>query len=455
MDWSWMTVRLTIMDRAVLERDGDVVRLEPRFMAVLIRLALDLGRNVAWSTLYHDAMPPKRRSPGYNDRVLDADQEEELQRKHVQKAIWALRRALEPTRGDAALSLLQTDQGPNPGYRLMLDPHCIDLLQFERLVAESRSLPPTRATAQLEQALTLWRGRPLIDVAHYDWARQRIDHVQDLAREAQQRLLDRYVQTDQLDRALAVGRGLLAQWPDADLASRLRTLSLRAPSMNAVQRAAALGPGNHVVIKVKFGDLLTQDDANLVVGFSDTFETDTTNNFLVSADSLNGQLVNRLWNGDFKLLDKDLRTALRGVPYTSHRRVDKRYGKLRRFEIGTVAPLIHNGRAVFAVAYSQVDQAGVRTTSSREMLLRSLDSLWPQVRHHGQYRPVAVPLVGTGLARVDGLDLVDSIQLTVETFLRCARQGRLADELRIVIHPSHEDEVDIGQVAKLIDDLLT
>ena len=449
-----MAVRLSVLDRAVLRRDDDVVELEPRFMAVLIRLVVDLGRNVACTTLYEDALTPKRRSPGFIDRVLDSDQAGDLRRKHVQKAIWALRRALEPGTSGRGCALLLTDEGFNPGYRLLLDPECIDLLQFERLVAESRSLSPARAVDCLKQALALWRGRPLIDVSHCGWAHRRINHVTDLAREARHRLFDCYLQLDEGNLALAIGEELQAQHPDSDLESRLRALRHRAPPANALRRAITLGPGNHVIISVKFGDLLAEDDANLIVGFCDTFETDTTDNFLVSVDSLNGQLGHRLWDGDLKRLDQDLRAALRGMPHTVHRRAEKRYGKLRRFEIGTVATLSHSGRRVFALAYSRVDQAGALTTSSREMLQRSLRHVWPHVRQNGQYRPVAVPLVGTGLARVHGLEPVESVRLTVETFLLCAREGRLADELRIVIHPSQKDKINLANVAALIDEVL-
>ena len=53
-----MAVKLSIMDRAVVERDGVAVKLEPRFMAVVIRLSLHTGRNVARAELYRDELPP-------------------------------------------------------------------------------------------------------------------------------------------------------------------------------------------------------------------------------------------------------------------------------------------------------------------------------------------------------------------------------------------------------------
>jgi DNA-binding SARP family transcriptional activator len=52
-----------------------------------------------------------------------------------------------------------------PGYLIRLDPEHLDLLRFERLVAEADGAEPDRASRLLGQALSLWRGEPLADLA--------------------------------------------------------------------------------------------------------------------------------------------------------------------------------------------------------------------------------------------------------------------------------------------------
>jgi DNA-binding SARP family transcriptional activator len=51
------------------------------------------------------------------------------------------------------------------GYLIQVDPEQLDLLRFERLVAEAESVDPDRASHLLAEALGLWHGEPLSDLA--------------------------------------------------------------------------------------------------------------------------------------------------------------------------------------------------------------------------------------------------------------------------------------------------
>jgi len=52
-----------------------------------------------------------------------------------------------------------------PGYLLRVEPYELDLDRFRRLVEEGRSDEPAQAAALLAEALALWRGPPLADLA--------------------------------------------------------------------------------------------------------------------------------------------------------------------------------------------------------------------------------------------------------------------------------------------------
>jgi DNA-binding SARP family transcriptional activator len=52
-----------------------------------------------------------------------------------------------------------------PGYRLVADEDAIDLMRFERLVQSARALEPAEQAERLREALALWRGEPLGDLA--------------------------------------------------------------------------------------------------------------------------------------------------------------------------------------------------------------------------------------------------------------------------------------------------
>jgi DNA-binding SARP family transcriptional activator len=80
------------------------------------------------------------------------------------------------------------------GYELALPPDHLDAHRFERLVAEGRNELAAghadRAAAALEQALGLWRGAPLADLAYEPFAQHEIPRLQELRLGAVQQLID-------------------------------------------------------------------------------------------------------------------------------------------------------------------------------------------------------------------------------------------------------------------------
>ena len=56
------------------------------------------------------------------------------------------------------------------GYQLVVAAGALDLLQFQGLVAEARESLPAAAAPKLREALGLWRGQALADVAEAPFA---------------------------------------------------------------------------------------------------------------------------------------------------------------------------------------------------------------------------------------------------------------------------------------------
>jgi YVTN family beta-propeller protein len=90
-----------------------------------------------------------------------------------------LRKAL---RGDnGAQNVLLTRAG---GYLLRLDPDDLDVTRFERLVEEGRRTLAAgavdEASSLLREALALWRGRPLAELAYEPFAREEVERLEEL-----------------------------------------------------------------------------------------------------------------------------------------------------------------------------------------------------------------------------------------------------------------------------------
>ena len=128
--------------------DGEPIEIGgARLRALLVRLALDPGRVVTVEALV-DALWGETPPAG----AVNA----------VQSLVSRLRRAL----GNGHV------QGVPAGYRLAADPADVDVHQFQALVAAGREAQadPARAAALLRDALALWRGPALADVAEAPFA---------------------------------------------------------------------------------------------------------------------------------------------------------------------------------------------------------------------------------------------------------------------------------------------
>jgi len=150
-----------------IRADGRPVPLEgPKQRALLAILLLRRGHVVPVERLIDDlwgGLPP---SAAHN-----------LLWVHVAR----LRKVLEPGRAKGAPSSLLVTQVH--GYRLDIEPNDLDLERFERLVAEGREALARGAAEEagllLRQALDLWRGPPLADLAAEPFARGHVVRLEE------------------------------------------------------------------------------------------------------------------------------------------------------------------------------------------------------------------------------------------------------------------------------------
>jgi class 3 adenylate cyclase/tetratricopeptide (TPR) repeat protein/DNA-binding winged helix-turn-helix (wHTH) protein len=109
--------------------------------------------------------------------------------KTLQVHVSRLRKTLTTDEGDDCLIVTR-----ERGYELRLDPEQLDARRFERLVAEGRGElvagRPQLAAAAFERALSLWRGAPLVDLAHEQFAQADIGRLEELRIDALEQLIE-------------------------------------------------------------------------------------------------------------------------------------------------------------------------------------------------------------------------------------------------------------------------
>lgn len=205
-------------------------------------------------------------------------------------------------------------------------------------------------------------------------------------------------------------------------------------------------------VEIAAGDLFDQD-THLAVGFSDTFDTSIADDRVIHSSSVQGQLLLKVYHSDQELLDRQLTETLSGVPPVSMvSRRDKPYGKLVRYPLGTVAVLGEPRRLIFAVAYGTMGNDLV-AHAPVENLWYCFTKLWDAVYRHGQRGALSVPLMGSGLARIDTLDRGNLLRLILLSFVSYSRQRLVCHELRIVIPPGDVHRVDLAGLKDFLETL--
>ncbi|UGS37043.1 BTAD domain-containing putative transcriptional regulator [Capillimicrobium parvum] len=164
------------------------------------------------------------------DRLIDelwGDRPPAAPAKTLQMQVSRLRRAL--ACGGPAATLVTRERG----YALRADPDRIDAHRFERLAAQGRAQlaggDAAGAARTLEQALALWRGRPLADLADEPFARPEIARLDDERVAALEQLMEARLQLGADAELVAPLEALIAEHPYRE--------RLRAQLMLALYRA--------------------------------------------------------------------------------------------------------------------------------------------------------------------------------------------------------------------------
>jgi WD40 repeat protein/DNA-binding SARP family transcriptional activator len=171
---------------------GDTIRLGgPKQRAVLAHLVLRANQLVPVETLI--------------DQIWPAEPPERA-RNVIQTYVSHLRKALGHDRIESS----------GPGYRLRLDPSELDAARFDALMRDAKkSLPvdPNVAVATLEDALALWRGPALADLADQSPLLAEAARLDELRLEAQEKRIEGLLAAGVQDRVIGELEALIAQHP--------------------------------------------------------------------------------------------------------------------------------------------------------------------------------------------------------------------------------------------------
>jgi DNA-binding SARP family transcriptional activator len=102
------------------------------------------------------------------------------------------------------------------GYQLKLDPRSTDIVRFEELATQGRAQlrdDPAAAAATLREALALWRGPALMDVADRDFSQAVVARLDELRLLATENRVDADLRTGVTATLVAKLEGLVVAHP--------------------------------------------------------------------------------------------------------------------------------------------------------------------------------------------------------------------------------------------------
>jgi DNA-binding SARP family transcriptional activator len=178
------------------------------------------------------------------DRLLDeiwGEQAPASAAKTVQVHISRLRKTLAAGAQDGGEIVTR-----ERGYELRLDPNHLDAHRFERLVDEGRSElaagRPQRAASTLAEALALWRGAPLAELAYERFVQREVARLDDLRIAAMEQLIEAKLALGEHAQVIGELESLIDEYPyreglRAQLMLALYRCDRQADALQAYQEA--------------------------------------------------------------------------------------------------------------------------------------------------------------------------------------------------------------------------
>ncbi len=199
-------------------------------------------------------------------------------------------------------------------------------------------------------------------------------------------------------------------------------------------------------ITIRVCDIFAINDVAYAVSTNTTFDT-AMEDSVIDATSVQGQFTTRLCSSR-EQLDRDIAHSLEGTQSTPISSQEKTYGKLQRYEIGTVASVLVQKKRAYLVAIATMNAHKVAQATRRDVQ-DALPRLWEYIRTQGDLDTVCCPILGSGFSRLNATR-EELIHELVRSFIPAARAGTFCRGLIITVSPrdfseGHLDLERLGQ----------
>jgi len=204
-----------------------------------------------------------------------------------------------------------------------------------------------------------------------------------------------------------------------------------------------------VDIEVRIGNMFSLPYA-FIIGSNTTFDTTIEDN-TISSKSVQGQFTKKFCSS-INLLDKLLEDSLSGVPIKAIKnKTEKPFGKLKEYDLGTVAPIEINGKKAYFVAIAIFNQHKVASVE-REDFLDLLPKMWDGIRNKGGFEPLCCPILGSGFSRLN-MTREELIHEIIKSFIAATSEAKFSERLVLVVTPSDfsAGHINLKEIKKFLE----
>jgi hypothetical protein len=190
------------------------------------------------------------------------------------------------------------------------------------------------------------------------------------------------------------------------------------------------------MVTVKFGDLFDSQGYK-VVPVNEFFDSQIGDH--VSPLSIHGQLIERFFGGQAEPFEVLVDSSLQGEKFRSFTRAN---GREKCYPIGTTPKVRIGDEVFFLLALTHTDLLTLKASCDVPTLWEALMGLWRSVRNGAGGAPVAVPLIGGGLASI-GLPPSQLLQLILLSITSASKESPIGSPIHIVLSEKYFEEIDL------------
>ena len=209
---------------------------------------------------------------------------------------------------------------------------------------------------------------------------------------------------------------------------------------NACRRKVLI-KGNNYIIEVKYGNLLNQKKCKRVIGFDECYTTKVGE---APEDIKPSSICGQYLLGHPNLSMPELIGKVNLLPSDNK----SRYKGKECYESGLLVP---NGDDLL-LAFAKLDEEGRGQFFTREEYLRCLDRLWKEIEKYYGQKDVCIPILGSGLTRIDGASGAsysqqEMLDMIIGSYWLNSRKIKAPCKLRIVC--KKVDGFSLNKIARL------